>query len=262
MTAGASPFTRIVPGPKRLIVASWGLSKEGKSHNALTWPQPLYYLNFDQGIEELLSNPEFADLEIYQPLDKDTGKSSLYVPSENNPELAKKILREFDKAYEWALGQQEGTVVIDTATQLNQLAQDVYLDPVAKKRQRAAERQGKDDWQLYPYDYGDANRYMRGMYLKASQYPRMNVLFIHRAREKYDGSGKPMGIFQPQSFTEMASLVQMVWNIKLVREGEGSSAVIKSVGTLEKSRWSLDYIGMQFDNPTYEDFVRATGRGG
>lgn len=250
-----SPFTRIKSGSKRLICASWGLSKEGKSHNALTWPQPLYYLNFDQGVEELLLKPEFQDLWIEQPVDPETGKSRLYVPSENNPTLARSILSEFDRAYEWALSQDEGTVVLDTATQLWQLAQDVFLDPVIKKRARAAEKRGEEDYRLFPYDYGDANRYMRGVYLKASQYPRMNVLFIHRAREKYDSKGTALGIYEPQGFGEMSSLVQMVINIRLVREGDS----IKSVARIEKNRWSLDYIGSEFDNPTYADLCAACG---
>lgn len=264
MTVSPSPFTRVIPGSykPRLIAASWGLSKEGKTHNSLTWPQPIFHLNFDQGLDELLNKPEFADLEIYQILDGQ-GRNKLYVPEKFDLKESLEIMRTFDQAYDWALSQGQGTVVVDTGTQLNQLVQDIELVPVKDKRRRIAEKKNQEyDETVYPFDYAGAGRKMRGVYLKAAQSPGVNVLFVHRAREKYDSSGKALGIYEPQWYTETASLVQMVVNIRLVRIAPAtatSPAEFQVRGLIERNRWTQDTVGWDIENPTYKDFCLAAG---
>jgi hypothetical protein len=264
MAENQSPFTRVVPGSykPRLIVATWGLSKEGKTHNALTWPQPIFYLGFDQGVRELLMKPEFADLEIHEVLDGN-GRNKLYIPDKFDLRESLGIMREFDQAYDWALARGEGTVVIDTATQLNQLVQDIELQPIRDKRRRKAEKKGEEyDEVIYPFDYSNAGRKMRGVYLKASQYHDINVVFVHRAREKYDSSGKALGLYDPQWYTETPSLVQMVVNIRLVRIKPAtttSPAEFQVRGLIERNRWTQDTVGWDIENPTYRDFCLAAG---
>jgi hypothetical protein len=260
-----SPFTRIVPGayPKRLIAAVWGLPKSGKTHHSLTWPQPIYDLNFDVGLEELLTHPEFKDHEVHQVLDQH-GRNKLYVPSVFNLQQSLGIMKEFDGAYEWALQNAVGgTVVVDTATQLHQLAQDIDLQRVKDIRRRRMEKKGEEyDETLFPFDYQGVNRRMRGLHIKATQYPGVNVLFVYRAREMYDSGGKPMGRFEPQWFSETASLVQLV--VRMEREVERAAnrdgaAQWKIMGTVEHNRWTMDTIGWRIERPTYKDLTLAAG---
>jgi hypothetical protein len=206
--------------------------------------------------------PEFADLEIHQVLDGQ-GRSKLYVPEKFDLAESLGIMRTFDTAIDWALSQGNGTIVVDTATQLNGLVQDIELQPVRDKRRRKAEKKGEEyDEVIYPYDYSNAGRKMRGIYLKASQYPGVNVLFIHRAREKYSARGEALGIYEPQWYTETPSLVQMIANIRLVKIAPATSttpAEFQVRGLIERNRWTQDTVGWDIENPTYRDFCLAAG---
>jgi hypothetical protein len=213
----------------KLIVSVWGLEKVGKTHFALTFPEPIYFFNFDLGIEELL--PKFKAKEIFV---------STYAPNTIDLipyEEAKRLFDQFCIDYQEALSRNEGTIVIDTGTQLWQLVQKIMLENIKKKRESKGQ-------QIYAFDYADANVVFQNI-LNAVKKTDMNLVIIHRAREIYNAQGNRTGRFESHENNAVSYLVQLV--IRLERSENGRNGVIESC------RFDPELENNSIPNITFED---------
>jgi hypothetical protein len=96
----SNPFTPAPSdAPTTLFVNVWGEPKKaGKTHFALTFPEPIRVLNFDFGSFELL--PKFPG--------KDIQFKNLEMDEDLTPESANRLLQEFHGAWLWALKNSAG----------------------------------------------------------------------------------------------------------------------------------------------------------
>lgn len=210
----------------RLICGVWGLPKTGKTQLALTFPDPIYFFNFDWGLEHHINRLK-ADGRIVHVANYQTvGPNSA---AENE-----RLLREFERDYEQALKMGNGTIVIDTATQLWQITSKRFLDDIKKRRK---------DEKVYPFDYADANAYYQQLInqVKSSE---QSLVLVQRAKEKYNASGQPTGIHEAQGNNAVPYLAQMLLHMEH-KDGQ-------HVATIEAC-WDTSVLeGTQVEDPSYK----------
>jgi hypothetical protein len=223
---------------RRLVVSLWGDPKVGKTHFALTCPEPIRYLNLDFGVAELV--PRFAGKQIEV--------SDLQLADVGSLRECSRILEQFYKDYLWALEHSAGgTVVVDTATQVWQLVQTVKLEEV--KERRAKKKGGDpDEVQLYPYDYAQANVLMSSILRRALHHEGVNTVFIHRSKKRFNARGEELPGTEFQGFNETPAIAQVT--LHLFTEGKQHRARI------EKCRFDTSLEGGVFADLTY-DTLRA-----
>jgi hypothetical protein len=218
----ASLFRPLAPPERRRVVCSiWGEPKKGKTHFALTFPDPIYLLDLNLGAEDL--QPKFAGKQIvHAPL----------VPDDMlDPASVARALNTFMAGWRWALreaSQRSGTVVVDTASQLWRWVQTVYLESIRQKRFRAevAKRGGDEsrvDYEnirLYQYDYALANNAMANILNLALAAEGANVVLIHHAQEKYDASGNPTGKLHMRGYAETPAIVGVQLQLYKTPDGQ------------------------------------------
>lgn len=196
---------------RRLVAGIWGNPGRGKTHLALTFPEPIYFFNFDQGVTELLSKPEFRD--------KDIRVATYVLPEEKEKDdypayLAKLI--EFHNDFNEALANVgSGTIVMDTASQAHTLIQFVKLTYAVEKRKTAK----NPNPEARPFDYGDANMFEGNLLRRILGQPQANAALIVRAKEVWNESGAPTGQFTPDGFKELPSIVQVMLETRRSNDG-------------------------------------------
>lgn len=206
----------------RLIVGVWGRPKTGKTQFALSFPEPIYFHNFDWGIEHHL--PGLTEREVYV---------ANYLTPDLSAQEAENMLRMFERDYASALAQGKGTIVIDTTTQLWNLISKVFLEKIKAKRK---------DGQVYPFDYADANAYFQNLINQVKD-SGMNMVLIQRAKEKYNASGQPSGEHEQQGNNGIPYLVQV--QLHITKDGESHLAEIEECWNTTAAE------GITLQNPSY-----------
>ena len=208
----------------RLIVGAWGPPKTGKTHFALTFPGPIYYHNFDWGIAHHVNKTRETELFIANYL---TERPDMDAAS------AEALLRAFERDYAAALQKPAGTIVIDTSSQLWQLASKVFLEKIKAKRR---------DGQIYPFDYADANAYFQNLVNQVKP-TKLNMVLIQRAKSKYNQQGQDTGMVEQQGNNQIPYLVQM--QVQLGKDGTNHW------GEIEASWDAPELEGVRVNNPSY-----------
>ena len=220
-------FSAAIPQPDQgLVIAAWGLEKVGKTYFSFTFPEPIFYFNFDYG----------WDAAIRAFPDKDIRVVDFFLGEHPDPVVWKRLMTDFEDTYKNAWEQVgTGTVVVDTATQLDQMVQNVTLADAA-----AAHSSGKN----YRMDFQYRNRMMGGILRRPYLYPQANAVFLHRAKEAYDADGHATGKMVMHAFGETPAVVQATIQLS-VEQGSGRYrfASCRMDRTLE---------GQSFPDPSYE----------
>ena len=218
-----------LPERERMIVGVWGEQKSGKTQFALTFPDPIFYFNFDWGMEHHL--PGLRSREVFVA-------DYLTVNPQLTESEAESMLAGFERDYGAALKVGNGTLVIDTGTALWNLASKVFLDDIKKKRR---------DGQIYPFDYANANAYFQNLINQVKQ-TGMNLCLVQRAREKYNNQGQATGVYEAQGNNAVPYLVQV--QLHLFKQAD-ETGVVGHFGKIE-SCWQTSLAeGAVLENPTY-----------
>lgn len=184
-------FVPCVPHPNQgLVIAGFGAEKVGKTHFGFTFPEPIFMFNFDFGWEAAIKKFE----------GKDIRRADFFVPERASEFEKQRILADFEDSYIAAFEQVgAGTVMVDTASQLDQIVIDVTLKEAAEDRHNQTRQR---------FDYQVRNRLMNAMLRRPYLYPEANVILLHTRKEVYDGDGKPTGRMVMACFGATPSAVQ------------------------------------------------------
>lgn len=226
--------------PARLILGVWGEPKSGKSHFGLMAPEPVYVLNLDFGIAELLCKPEFRsrditieDIPVVDPGVHESGQAALAL---------------FHKTYLDFLTQADahgGTVVIDNGTFLWDLVQTVKLEEAKRARfEKQSKVKNFDDLKEQRFDYGPVNVYMSSLLRRAYHYPHVNMVVTLRARNKYI-NGEESSQLEWRGFNEMEGIVGAM--LQSYRDAKGRWQML-----IQASRTKPDEVGFSIPDPTFE----------
>lgn len=158
----------------RLIANIEGEEKSGKTDLALSAPEPIYFLAIDPNYEAAMRR--FEDREIYVKefyLDRDSASEQNPVTKRWDPWDA--VWQDFNSTFrEMVQLAGTGTVVIDTATEMYELARRAHLGKLAQVPP-----------QLYQFCYQDLNALIS--YVKT--YP-CNLILTEKRFDKFGSPGE------------------------------------------------------------------------
>jgi hypothetical protein len=176
---------------KRIIMAIDGREKSGKSHFALSGPQPIGVINLDIGLDGVVQ--KWQD-------DKDIWVTDVKVNIQQLKELSpQEAAKEADRAYtqvvrayQAILGEAR-TIIWDNATEIWELL-------------RMA-RFGKLD-HVKPHHYGPVNAEYRELLRMAYDQDKTNLILLHKMKDEYVDD-KRTGLVKRAGFSDTGFLVQM-----------------------------------------------------
>lgn len=231
-------LTRTIPEkPKRLIVTAWGTPKTGKSHFALTFPEPLCYLNLDRSVEDIQ----------YKFKGKDVWRGDFIIPKGLDPQACTDLLNLMDEVVDASLpdlNEAGGTLVIDTATWLWQIVQKVFLQP--HKEKKAGKNGDPDEVRVMPFQYADANLWMSSLMRRVIPYENVNAVFLHSAHELYNSQGQPSGVLGCHGWKAVHGVSQ--FTVRLTRRDQRFWALY------EVCRLDPSLEGLEMPDPDFELF--------
>lgn len=183
---------------RRLIVCVQGLEKKGKTHFALTAPDPIAFMSLDvgtEGVVEKFINGEHAAKEIYISTYRNFIKRNLKgeVDTVATTNGAEREWSKFMKDYEIALGMGVRTVIVDTASEMWELLRLSAF--------------GKLD-QVPSFMYGPVNGTFREL-VRMAYDSDTNLMLLHKYKKQYK-SNEWSGKYERAGFGDVGYLSQVV----------------------------------------------------
>lgn len=231
-----------------LVVQVWGAPKRGKTHFAMTAPAPIVVFDLDMGLRGVTH--KFPDKEIYArayPIRPDQ-VDDIDEQARILDTIERDILRARDLVS--PLG---GTIVIDTESQLWQLASLVKLSEERTQGERAklAASSGKTVRPMQ-FDWRRANSYMSALLRTIISDTRVNVVFISRASEQYQ-DGNPTGRIEPQCWKETPYIVDTVVQI---RDCSAPGREHEPAGFIQHCRSNREIQGLEVPNLKFDQLKK------
>jgi hypothetical protein len=195
----------------RLIVSVSGMEKQGKTHFALTAPDPMALFDMDMGLEG-----------VVQKFSKKTIWTADYKIIPNDPNSWEVTWEKLRSSYKQVLTNQAiRTVVVDTATEQWELLRLARFGKLT---------------QVMPHNYGPVNAEYREM-IRQAYLSDKNLVLIHKMKNEYLND-KRTGRKERAGFADTAFLVQM--NVEVWRDADGVFGL-----TIVDSRQNPDLCGME-----------------
>lgn len=233
--------------PQRLVLGIWGLEKHGKSSFALSFPRPMEYFDFDFGIETLDYDEEGFH---YHPF-----SWSPIGDLEEMEQVLDSFLVQYTQACHRLVGT-GGTVVVDGSTQIDALIQAVLIGRVRELRARKEEKKvGKkpdpDEVDIHPFDHGTRNAKTQAIYREPLTLPKVNAVFIHKAKAVYDGKNRTSQ-FEFAGWNQVPGAVRAM--IHLYKDDQG-----EFMGEIQSSVYQYHPALRVFAEPSYETLAGIFG---
>ena len=227
---------KLVPN---ITVSIAGLPKTGKSHLALTFPEPIIVFSFDLGLEPVLAKFE----------GKKIGVKTYPIPiidSIHPKPYAKPIWAQFTKDYKEAIWDKAvKTVVIDTGTALYELARHARTEELGQQ-------------QLLRHQYGEVYSRMSALYLE----PRIsgvNLVITHYTKDVYEDE-KPTGEVALDGYKRTNGIADLVLTMARgqTRDKDGKPKTV-ALTTITDSRFGFELDGLILENTTYNELISLIG---
>jgi len=223
-----------------IIVSLSGFANSGKTHLALTFPDPIAYFDFDIGgvMPVLKKFPgKRVDLKSYPiPI----------IDSDPPKPYASEIWHQVDEDYKDACaGGKYKTIVIDTATALWEIIRHSVAEEIHQKK-------------LLEVQYTMPNLRMRSLFARA-QLSGVNLVTLQYLADRYvkgENTGE-LGVKGWQE-TETKSDIAIWCTMKVVRVGGGKNDVYVE-SSVHKDRFLREMNGQILRDATYDDLLALTG---
>jgi len=229
-----------------IIVSISGLPKTGKTHLALTFPEPIKVFSFDGGAD-WIKERRFPDKEI------DIVNFQLpIIESEDDSSWAPPVWDDFYKQYkEAALSGDYQTVVIDTSSTLHTILNQAVFEWVREE----AEGHGKTKKKLAVNEYHTRNLLMKAIFDLAKN-KGVNLVTTQYLSEKWatpPGAkmAEPTGEMKVQGWGQTEGFADI--NIEMTLKEKAGKVVM--VATIKSNRFDKDMIGKSFEDTSYEEIV-------
>jgi len=211
-----------------LKIGIYGDYATGKTHFALTCPEPIYILDTENGVVPLAHNFEGKDIKVLDILEEDGSKS----------------FNKIEKAINYIMTQeQKGTVIIDSVSDLWDFAQEnakvkvFKLNPMDRLKQQ--------------WDWGVINKMYLGIIQRLVN-SDFNIILTAREGEIYAGAGQPTNMVKPKWQKSTGFWVDYVIHNTKKIDKMGN---INFYSSIEKSRSLKDIMGKVFPNLDYKTFI-------
>jgi len=229
-------FKKIVrTTPESLSIIVWGSEGRGKTYFALGCPEPIYHFNFDKPLEDVVyalgvdRNIRGKD---YVVQDKNGHPKSDLSPSDASTLMN----RFFDDFQELISDIDQGTIVLDTITQVYKLLSKVELDK--------AEKAPKKYKQLYMKAYNDAFARFQNL-VKSNVKSGINLVMLAQARDVYNEKDvKIRGAEEPNYNRGIPYLASLI--IRVFYDENGYRAY-----KIQKCTYNDELRGKEYDDLSY-----------
>ena len=217
-----------------IIVSIAGQPKSGKSHLALTFPDPIKVFSLDIGLAPVLAKFKDKEIDVLQlpiPL-IDTSKPSDY---------ARPLWTQFQNEYEAAI--EDGyykTIVVDTFTALYEIARNSYKEELGVSS-------------LVPWQYGEVYARMSGVVMRAIL-GGVNLVLTSYLRDRYVND-KNTGEPELDGWKKTESLVDLVlWTAyeKRTTAGKDRKVIVTSI---KGNRYDVQLNDLELENTDYEELM-------
>jgi len=225
------PIEEVAP-MRRLKVGVYGTYATGKTHFALTFPEPVYVIDTEFGTIPL--RKKFQGKKIYV--------LECFVQSEEGRADPIKSLALVEKAVKLLSTVKNGTVVIDSVS-------DIWTWEELRMKEIISEK-GRD---VYQFDWGIANRHYLDIIRALLSYP-LNLVITAKTREVYDSEGKPTGMLEARWQKDTPYFVDVVVRMsKRFYPISQDKLGIRYVSTIEKCR--AERIDAEVEDLTYDKLI-------
>ena len=228
-----------------IIVSITAPPKSGKTHLAMTFPEPIKVFSFDGGADYVKTR--FPNKEI----DIENFRMPI-IESEDEASWAPPIWNDFYKKYKEAVesGQYQ-TLVVDTASTAHTLLNQTVFEWLREE----AEGKGKDKKKLAVNEYHTRNLLMKALF-DLPKNKGLNLVTTQYLGEKWatppggkmpepTGEEKIQGWAQTEAFADI--------NIGMETKTKAGKTVM--VATIKSTRFDRDMIGKSWDDTTYDEIV-------
>ena len=229
-----------------ILVSISGLPKSGKTHLAMTFPEPIKVFSFDGGAEYVKSK-RFPDKAI------DIVNFSMpIIESDETAEWAPPIWEDFYNQYKKAVVSKEyNTLVIDTASTLHTILNQAVFEWV----RQTAEGKGKAKQKLAVNEYHTRNLLMKALFDLAKN-AGINLVTTQYLSEKWSTPlgakmAQPTGELKVQGWGQTEAFADI--NLEMEAQNRGGKVVM--VATITSTRFERDTIGKKFDDTSYDELI-------
>lgn len=220
----------------RLIICVQGLEKTGKSHWALTAPDPIAYMSLDIGTEGVVNkflNGTHAEKEIYLSTYRYFVKrnSKGEVDTNSTANHAEREWGKFVTDFETALNMGVRTLIVDTASEMWDLLRLSSF--------------GKLD-QVPSFMYGPVNGTFRELVRKAYDQDT-NLILIHKYKKQYKGS-EWSGKYERAGFGDIGFLSQVVVECSRKPINKHDGGGVEFITKIVDCRQNATIIGEEYED--------------
>lgn len=216
----------IIEEPRRLVVSVSGQQKCGKTHFSLTAPDPIFFFNIDIGTEGVMGKFQKAGKKIYN--------KDIRVHKGEKKETYEALWSDFVSSLTMVCKVGEGTIVVDTASELYELARLSYFGKLSEVK---------------PHHYGELNALWREMMRTVYDSP-MNAVFIHKVKPIWENNQKTRN-FEVAGFSDTGYMVQM--NLTALKDrGDDGINFSVLIGDCRKNLKALEGMVLKDEMCTFD----------
>ena len=230
-----------------LFASIEGEPKTGKTHLALTWPDPILVFSFDLGLDPVKAKFPDKKIEVktYPIPVIDTLSPKPYAWG-----LWASFARDYKEAAQselWA------TIIVDTGTHAWELDRQAYKEEVEQKN-------------ILQVQYGEPNIRMSGLLLEPRQWS-CNVVWTFYQKDRWL-KGENTGLKELDGYKKTKGLMDVCLetnrntrklNAQEQKEAGGRKVLTEIMTTITDCRFDLDLCGMDVSNMTYDDLIGFLG---
>lgn len=226
--------------PERIIGEFWSPEGGGKTHFAGTAPGPVWFANFDQGIEDIAFRIPGAK-HIF-------GETYMADSFDLTPDEAAEIKTRFEEDVRWVMrNMKRGTFVIDTASELNQILQKWLIWKVQQNGRTP--KAGKTGVEIYPFDHVHiANWWLQLLKLLKNR-TALNIILLAKAKPLYQGSERVLGQWEVAEHEAWRYFVQIKGRLTHIPRIQAANVVERREYLMEKNRFEPSTVGQAFPVP-------------
>lgn len=233
----------------------WGSYGIGKTFFSLSFPEPIYVISTEFGVEQLLHQYPDKDIRIMEcteayttaPVKKLTGKADESIAT-NDPEVS---LRNIERATLLLKDVTKGTIVLDSGTDLWEFF-SAWIDYNADKYTKSG--------QMMRTEWGKVNSKYKNILMRLMSRP-VNFVMTGRSQNSYTSDGRETTTEKFSGQKNTPFIPDIVLHLQkrpkptIDASGKVTGSTIQRVATVEKNRFGK--AGQTILDPTYDSLKEA-----
>jgi KaiC/GvpD/RAD55 family RecA-like ATPase len=237
-----NPFLKISDAALKrgLKVAVWGPQSSGKTHFALSFPQPIYVIDTELGSTPLRKKFKDKDINVLNVVS--VAQDSTGVEADDVADF-EEVLKGINYLLDKPIEEQKGTIVIDSSTDLWSMIQGYGKTKMYKLK--------PTDRLKSQFDWAPITK-LHTVLLKRLLKSPYNIVLTGKSGEVFDGpvnTGEPVGRFQKD--------VPYLCDVVLHMEKRYVNKELTRVGVIEKCRMNGALDGQILASPSYNTLAKA-----